>query len=105
MFYNILMNSFEKLSLMGQYMHFEPAEEVGNPSSEPVPGLPACPPPRGQPLEHPKRDPLKSGACTPADLPIEHAHLPGGKTMPLLKTLLTSACERNCYYCAFRSGP
>ena len=24
--------------------------------------------------------------------------------MPLLKTLLTSACERNCYYCPFRAG-
>ncbi|MCA9955298.1 MAG: radical SAM protein, partial [Anaerolineales bacterium] len=28
----------------------------------------------------------------------------GGKTMPMLKTLLTSACERNCYYCPFRAG-
>ena len=24
--------------------------------------------------------------------------------MPLLKTLLTSACERNCNYCPFRAG-
>jgi predicted DNA-binding helix-hairpin-helix protein len=24
--------------------------------------------------------------------------------VPILKTVLTSACERNCYYCAFRAG-
>lgn len=38
------------------------------------------------------------------DLGIFHAALPGGKTIPLLKTLLTSACERNCVYCPFRAG-
>jgi predicted DNA-binding helix-hairpin-helix protein len=32
------------------------------------------------------------------------AALPGGKRMPLLKSLLTSACERNCFYCPFRAG-
>jgi predicted DNA-binding helix-hairpin-helix protein len=30
--------------------------------------------------------------------------MPGGKRMALLKTLLTSACERDCHYCAFRQG-
>ena len=39
-----------------------------------------------------------------AGLPIHMAALPGGKRVPLLKTLLTSACERNCYYCPFRAG-
>lgn len=28
----------------------------------------------------------------------------GGKKMPILKALLTSACERNCAYCPFRAG-
>jgi predicted DNA-binding helix-hairpin-helix protein len=37
-------------------------------------------------------------------LPIHMAALPGGKRVPLLKSLLTSACERNCYYCPFRAG-
>ncbi|MBN2046893.1 MAG: radical SAM protein [Anaerolineaceae bacterium] len=36
--------------------------------------------------------------------PVSHVTLPGGKRMPVLKTLLTSICERNCNYCAFRSG-
>ncbi|NLG95837.1 MAG: hypothetical protein GX491_00595 [Chloroflexi bacterium] len=37
-------------------------------------------------------------------LPIHMAALPNGRRVPLLKSLLTSACERNCYYCPFRSG-
>ncbi len=36
--------------------------------------------------------------------PITHAHLPNGKTIPLLKTLQTSVCENDCNYCCFRSG-
>ncbi|HEX8990489.1 MAG TPA: radical SAM protein [Anaerolineales bacterium] len=32
------------------------------------------------------------------------AQLPSGKSIKLLKTLLTSACERDCYYCPFRAG-
>jgi predicted DNA-binding helix-hairpin-helix protein len=37
-------------------------------------------------------------------LGIHQAAMPGGKRIALLKTLLTSACERNCYYCPFRAG-
>jgi predicted DNA-binding helix-hairpin-helix protein len=29
---------------------------------------------------------------------------PGGRRFPLVKALLTTACERDCYYCAFRAG-
>jgi predicted DNA-binding helix-hairpin-helix protein len=39
-----------------------------------------------------------------SDFTVSHAQLPNGKQISLLKTLLTSACERNCYYCPFRSG-
>ena len=38
------------------------------------------------------------------DIVFSEAVLPGGKRIRLLKTLLTSACERNCYYCPFRAG-
>jgi predicted DNA-binding helix-hairpin-helix protein len=38
------------------------------------------------------------------ELPIHHARMPNGKSTRLLKTMLTSACERNCYYCIFRAG-
>jgi predicted DNA-binding helix-hairpin-helix protein len=35
---------------------------------------------------------------------VHPAVLPGGKRIKLLKTLLTSACERDCNYCCFRAG-
>lgn len=38
------------------------------------------------------------------DIYVSRAILPNGKRISLLKTLLTSACERNCYYCPFRAG-
>jgi predicted DNA-binding helix-hairpin-helix protein len=30
--------------------------------------------------------------------------MPNGRQIKLLKTLLTSVCERNCFYCPFRAG-
>lgn len=35
---------------------------------------------------------------------IYQSSMSGGKKVNLLKTLLTSACERDCYYCPFRAG-
>ena len=35
---------------------------------------------------------------------VHPAVLPNGQKIRLLKTLLTSACERDCNYCAFRAG-
>jgi len=42
----------------------------------------------------------------PADLAkcITHVVSPHNRQMPVLKSLITSACERNCNYCALRSG-
>jgi predicted DNA-binding helix-hairpin-helix protein len=37
-------------------------------------------------------------------LGVYNAIMPGGKKISLLKTMLTSACERNCNYCPFRAG-
>ena len=34
---------------------------------------------------------------------ITNVSVPGGKK-PILKTMLTTACERNCFYCPFRAG-
>jgi len=36
--------------------------------------------------------------------PVTRARLPNGATIPLLKTMQTSVCERDCNYCCFRSG-
>jgi predicted DNA-binding helix-hairpin-helix protein len=38
------------------------------------------------------------------DLPIYQSSGPGGRAFPLLKAMLTTACERDCHYCAFRAG-
>lgn len=34
---------------------------------------------------------------------ITHVSTPKGQ-LPILKTMLTTACERNCFYCPFRAG-
>ncbi len=92
------MDGIDKLVGMNQYMAVEDPEPVM--PAVPVPdreaqGEAACPgylPPRPEPTG--RKD----------SLPIGYATLPGGKKIPLVKTVLTSACERNCYYCCFRSG-
>jgi len=45
----------------------------------------------------------KTEACPDAVF-VHPAILPNGQRIKLLKTLLTSACERDCYYCPFRAG-
>src|SRR5512136_2871295 len=75
------MDTLEKLESLGRQMAIEPAEEVGSMGASP----PAC------------------GVDQDAGM-IHHAIMPGGKRIALLKTLLTSACERDCYYCPFRAG-
>ena len=47
---------------------------------------------------------LKQDNQTKKEFVITSASLPNGKHIRLLKTLLTSACERNCFYCPFRAG-
>jgi predicted DNA-binding helix-hairpin-helix protein len=74
------MDALEKLKLLGPATCFEPAEEVGNTG----------------------RVPSRSEGSDNAF--IHNAVMPGGKRIALLKTLLTSACERDCTYCPFRQG-
>jgi predicted DNA-binding helix-hairpin-helix protein len=74
------MDALEKLNLLGPATCFEPAEEVSQT------GCASARPGRGD------------------NAFIHNAVMPGGKRIALLKTLLTSACERDCAYCAFRQG-
>jgi len=49
----------------------------------------------------------KPGCFTPKEQRAAFVHpaqLPNGAQIKLLKTLLSSACERDCYYCPFRAG-
>ncbi|MAU01290.1 MAG: radical SAM protein [Anaerolineaceae bacterium] len=97
------MEAIVKLQDIAVNMHLEPAEET---DLRPAPEVAPC----GQvvtPRNSPEGSPVKrrSHAAAKQDaLGISHAVMPGGKTMPMLKTLLTSACERDCYYCPFRAG-
>lgn len=81
------MDTFEKLALIKHEMDVEVDDSI--------PGFPA-----GKKASFGGRD------CEdPSEgLPISMVCLPNGKRMPVLKSLLTSACERNCNYCAFRAG-
>lgn len=97
------MDAMIKLAELSEAMDFEPAEETrlaGN--------LPPCgiPPGGNFPGSHPSgsRPDKKNQLAKTANIPIHHAAMPGGKTIALLKTLQTSACERDCYYCCFRAG-
>lgn len=74
-----MVNMFDSLSDLCEYMDLEPAEEQNLPA-------PAMRKRAGR------------------DLEVSHAALPNGKQIALLKTLLTSACERDCNYCPFRAG-
>ena len=101
MFYHREMETLIKLQEIAVHMDLEPAEEVGR-----LPAAPTTPPdaplPCGLPAA-PQR-PSDRRAAKMNDLGVFHAALPNGGTIPLLKTLLTSACERNCTYCPFRAG-
>ena len=46
----------------------------------------------------------KTGGCSNQEIFVHPAVLPNGQRIKLLKTLLSSACERDCYYCPFRAG-
>lgn len=67
----------EQLKMLTAQMHLEPAEDAL------CPQIPA------------KRE---------DDIYVGQATLPNGQRIKLLKSLLTSACERNCNYCPFRAG-
>ena len=67
----------DRLHLLTAQMHLEPAEDA----------------------QCPNLTPRKQNAIF-----VSPAVLPNGKRISLLKTQLTSVCERNCFYCPFRAG-
>jgi len=83
------MDQLETLHALSGQMELEHAEESH------APARPACFTPRARP-EFTERE--KRAAF------VHPAQLPNGKQIKLLKTLLSSACERDCYYCPFRAG-
>ncbi len=76
------MDNIVRLKVLSEQMSFEPAEDRS-------------------PVGTPYLD--KTENCPDAVF-VHPAVLPNGQRIKLLKTLLTSACERDCNYCAFRAG-
>ena len=76
------MDAIDRLKLLSSQMSFEPDAEHRAEAARPE-----CfsPKEKNQAFVHP-------------------AQLPNGKNILLLKTLLSSACERDCFYCPFRAG-
>ena len=70
------MSDIERLELLTRQMHLEPAEDC---SLVPFP-------PHGKEA-----------------IAVKRALMPNGQSIRLLKTLLSSYCEKNCVYCPFRS--
>ena len=106
MFYNEGMDAEMKLELLADNAAFEPAEEKRGeaPSANTVAACGHSP----LELKH-AYEQIQAGSASTLEtkknsLGIHHAVMPGGKTIALLKTMLTSACERDCYYCPFRAG-
>ncbi|MCC6190784.1 MAG: hypothetical protein IT318_17300 [Anaerolineales bacterium] len=112
------MDAIGKLALVGNQMGFEPAEETDTaprPSGRIDPNsLAACghaPAELRRAFEAGTPAALTQAAPHPAaglernkgSLGIHNAAMPGGQRVALLKTLLTSACERDCCYCPFRA--
>src|SRR6202165_988032 len=73
-------DTMTKLAQMGDATIYEPAGD--------------------QPQQERKRVPYQSHSL---DECITNVSTPQGKK-PILKTMLTTACERNCFYCPFRAG-
>lgn len=116
MFYNEVMDALGKLRDIASYMHLEPAEEL-RPNPNPLPNnhnqhnqTAAIP----LPVANSKQQIAPCGQVVgpqttkrgrkEQELGVFQAKIPGGGTVPMLKTMLTTACERNCHYCPFRAG-
>ena len=97
MFYNQVMDAIGTLKMLSSQMELEHAEEARSSTT----GLDTL---RTRPSAQTGNKP----ACfTPKEKDAAFVHpaqLPNGKQILLLKTLLSSACERDCYYCPFRAG-
>lgn len=100
------MDAIVKLQEIAVHMALEPDGKLRVPRDELRVQKDARPPiaPCGQVL-----DPAGAGRRSPvvakaAGLGVTNVHLPNGRLMPLLKTMMTTACERDCHYCPFRAG-
>ena len=74
------LDTMTKLAQMGEATTYEPAGDL--------------------PQQERRRVPYQSRSLAEC---ITNVATPKG-SLPILKTMVTTACERNCYYCPFRAG-
>lgn len=93
------MDTFKKLADVATHMNLEPTGEhtLVQPKLALGPAVAPC----GVPVPQPPATRLGRSI---GELGVSNAVVSGGKTIPLLKTMMTTACERNCFYCPFRAG-
>jgi predicted DNA-binding helix-hairpin-helix protein len=77
--FSIQPDTLTKLSQMGDVTLYEPAGDA--------------------PMQEKKREPMQASLTDC----ITHLSTPTGKKA-VMKTMMTTACERNCFYCPFRAG-
>ena len=91
--YSIALEPLEKIARMGDLNGFEAAGDA--PHAEPT--RPSCFTP--SPAK-PTRQERNTASLRRS---IYQVTTPSGPK-PVLRTMMTTACERNCFYCAFRAG-
>jgi predicted DNA-binding helix-hairpin-helix protein len=96
MFYNVNMDGMTKLDLLND----SPSDEIDDHDQTGIKELTGC---RTAFRKDVDLD-TTSAPKDPTRQSIHRAILPGGGSIPLLKTMQTSICEHNCNYCAFRAG-
>lgn len=101
------MDAFIKLQEIAVHMDLEPAEDepLARPGDMRLAAdttVAPCGQVVGQPPVASAAE--RKAADKRASLGVTQAALPNGRTIPLLKTMLTTACERNCNYCPWRAG-
>jgi len=90
--FTIALDPMEKILQMGGATGFEPAGDAPHEESAP----PGCFTPQARP-SRPERN------MAALRRSISNVMTPSGPK-PVLKTMMTTACERNCFYCPFRAG-
>lgn len=98
------MDSLEKLATVSNEVQFEQAGDRIQVRPGPMFARQAC---GHSPAESQRR---VRGETHFIDVPGKSQPIPiymsaaGGRVVPLLKAMLTTACERDCFYCPFRAG-
>ena len=103
MIHTVQPTAIDKLQILGEQMMLEPGEENSAAHNPNAPAPCGHSPAELARIYGSEREMVSVSQNKKNALGIHHAALPNGKTMPMLKTMLTSACERDCHYCPFRA--